>query len=100
MPARRTGHENKGIESDGNSVKFTGMRTLNEINQKAQHVLRTSLGPVDYARYQQQFSHGSGGYTAERQPGETPKIVQQVTAMKSAGQLIPPPGAKVLTLND
>lgn len=100
MPARRSRHENKGIESDRNSAKFTRMSTLNEINQKAQRVLRTALGPVDYARYQQQFSHGSGDYTAERQPGETLEIIQQVTAMKSAGQLIPPPGAKVLTLND
>ena len=35
------------------------MSTLLDINQKAQRLLRSELGPVDYVRYQQQFTAGS-----------------------------------------
>jgi hypothetical protein len=40
------------------------MSTLHQINQKAQQILRAELGPIDYVRYQQQFSQGNGDYTA------------------------------------
>jgi hypothetical protein len=75
------------------------MSTIHEINQKAQTVLRTALGPVDYARYQQQFSTGFGDYTAERQQAaeaDTAAISKSVAERKAAGSLIPPPNARVL----
>ncbi len=61
--------------------------------------LYTALGPVDYARYQQQFSHGSGDYTAEKQSSgekETVKVGERVAELKATGVLVPPPLAKVL----
>ena len=88
------------IESNGNAVIFTAMSTLNEINRKASRVLRTALGPVDYARYRQQFSPGSGDYTEEREPGETAEVVRLVRDMKSEGRLTPPPKARILSLDD
>jgi hypothetical protein len=75
------------------------MNTLYDINQQAQRVLRTALGPVDYVRYQQQFSHGTGDYTAERQQGmleDIEAIVRRVNLLKAEGLLSPPPRAEVL----
>jgi hypothetical protein len=75
------------------------MNTLYDINQQAQRVLRTALGPVDYVRYQQQFSHGTGDYTAERQQGmleDIEAIVRRVNLLKAEGLLSPPPKAEVL----
>lgn len=75
------------------------MNTLYDINQQAQRVLRTALGPVDYVRYQQQFSHGTGDYTAERQRGmleDIEAIVRRVNLLKAEGLLSPPPRAEVL----
>ena len=76
------------------------MTALHEINQKAQAVLRASLGPVDYARYAQQFSTGSGNYTAERQqrPQESLETIsQRVKQLKADGHLLPPPpGTEVI----
>ena len=75
------------------------MNTLHQINEKARSVLRAAVGPVDYARYQQQFSLGSGDYTAERQAAEQPdldSICARVAQMQSAGLLVPPPNARVL----
>lgn len=74
------------------------MTTLHEINQKARQALLTTLGPVDYTRYQQQFSQGAGDYTAERQQrtATTTEVIQQVSALKANGTLIPPANATVL----
>ncbi|MBB5033712.1 hypothetical protein [Prosthecobacter vanneervenii] len=75
------------------------MNTLHQINEKARSVLRDALGPVDYARYQQQFSLGSGDYTAERQKAEQPDIEtisKRVEELKAAGLLVPPPNARLL----
>ena len=75
------------------------MTTLHEINTKAQTILRATLGPVDYARYTQQFSTGSGNYTAERQQKaeeDTAETANRVAAMKAEGVLQPPPNAKVV----
>ncbi|MBK8038664.1 MAG: hypothetical protein IPK22_16275 [Verrucomicrobiaceae bacterium] len=74
------------------------MTTLHEINQKARQALLTTLGPVDYTRYQQQFSQGAGDYTAERQQrtATTTEVIQQVSALKAAGHLVSPPNATVL----
>lgn len=76
------------------------MTTLNEINQKAQAVLRAALGPAEYVRYQQQFTSGKGDHTAERQvlpETDSAIISQRVADMKKAGLLVPPPNAKVVT---
>jgi hypothetical protein len=67
------------------------MTTLHEINAKAHAILRASLGPVDYARYTQQFSTGSGDYTAERQARE-----QESVDLRAQGKLPVPPRAKVI----
>ena len=75
------------------------MSTLLQINQKAQRLLRSELGPVDYVRYQQQFSAGTGDYTAERQaatPMEIGSIAERVAALKEAGLLPTPPNAKII----
>lgn len=75
------------------------MNTLHQINEKARSVLREALGPVDYARYQQQFSSGSGDYTAERQQVEQPDIEtisKRVKELKAAGLLVVPPNARLL----
>lgn len=76
------------------------MSTLHEINQKAQTVLRTALGPVDYARYQQQFSTGCGDYTAERQQmpeNDATAVSMRVAELKASGLLAPPEGARILS---
>jgi len=75
------------------------MSTLLQINQKAQRLLRSEPGPVDYVRYQQQFTAGTGDYTAERQaatPMEIGSISRRVAALKEAGLLPAPPKAKIL----
>lgn len=75
------------------------MSTLHEINQKAQSVLRSALDPVEYARYQQQFSSGTGDYTAERQQAaetDAATVSRRVAEMKAAGLLHPPAQAIVL----
>lgn len=74
------------------------MSTMHQINEKARSVLRAALGPVDYARYQQQFSRGSGNYTAERQTAGQPDIdaiCEQVARMEAAGLIAPPPNARL-----
>ena len=41
--------------------------TLNaELNQKAKAILIRELGPVDYARFIQQYEEGTGDYTRDR----------------------------------
>ena len=77
------------------------MTTLHEINEKARAVLRTALGPVDYARFFQQYSNGSGDYTKERQqrPVEGVQVIHERTmALQEAGLLPVPPNAKILKL--
>ena len=77
------------------------MTTLHEINQKAKTVLRSALGPADYARYQQQFSNGEGDYTAERQqrtPEDVQIIHERTVARRAAGLIVDPPDAKILEL--
>lgn len=79
------------------------MSTLHEINQKAQRALRSALDPVEYARYHQQFSTGSGDYTAERQQvteNDAATVSQRVAEIKAAGLLHPPAQAIILKLED
>ena len=75
------------------------MSTLLQINQKAQRLLRSELGPVDYVRYQQPFTAGTGAYTAERQattPMEIGTIAGRVAALKEASLLPAPPNALII----
>lgn len=75
------------------------MNTLHQINQQAQRVLRATLGPVDYVRYQQQFSLGSGDHTTERQKRDQEDIAaisRRVKRLKAEGRLTPPPSATVI----
>ncbi len=75
------------------------MSTLHQINEKARDVLRTALGPVDYTRYQQQFSSGSGDYTAMHQLAEQAAvsvISEHVAKLKEAGRISPPPAARLV----
>jgi|UniRef100_UPI003783AD77 hypothetical protein len=76
------------------------MTTLHEINQKARQALLTTLGPVDYTRYQQQFSQGAGDYTAERQQRKatTSEVIEQVSELKATDHLVAPPNATVLVV--
>ena len=78
---------------------FKVMTTLHDINKKARTALVEALGPVDYARYQQQFSTGSGDYTDERRlaaNSDTPTISSEIAEMKAKGLLIPPSEARIL----
>lgn len=77
------------------------MSTLHQINQKAQQILRAELGPIDYIRYQQQFSQGNADYTAERQDSVSEDIsiiAERVACLKSAGLLSIPSTARVLEI--
>lgn len=77
------------------------MTTLHEINGKARAALLTALGPVDYARFFQQYSNGSGDYTKERQqrPQESVQAIHERTmSLQEAGLLPVPPNAKILKL--
>ena len=79
------------------------MSTLQQINLKAQRLLRAELGPVDYVRYQQQFTQGNGDYTAERQSAPADDIMsisERVAALKAAGLLPVPDGAKVMEIHE
>jgi len=42
------------------------MRTLTEIREVGLAVLARTLGPADTIRFLQQYNHGQGDYTAER----------------------------------
>ena len=43
------------------------MRPLSEINQQATSILAREMGIADALRFLNQFSNGSGDYTAERE---------------------------------
>jgi hypothetical protein len=78
------------------------MTALAEINQKAHAVLRRELGPVDYARFLQQFGVGHGDYTAERQvhPEDSAQDVHSRTLRaKKEGALPVPANASVLKVD-
>ena len=75
------------------------MTALAEINHKAHALLRRELGPVDYARFLQQFDAGHGDYTAERQqqPEEDSHAVhQRVMKAKARGRVFMPPNARTV----
>lgn len=72
-----------------------------ELNQKAKAILIRELGPVDYARFIQQYEEGTGDYTRDRHQwlgDESARAVHEQTAQLAAiGELPRPAGAKLLT---
>lgn len=72
-----------------------------ELNQKAKAILIRELGPVDYARFFQQYGEGSGDYTRDRHQwlgDENARTLhEQASQLAAKGDLAPPSGAKLLT---
>jgi hypothetical protein len=72
-----------------------------ELNQKAKALLIRELGPVDYARFIQQYEEGTGNYTCDRHQWlgeENAEILhEQATQLATSGGLSCPAGAKLLT---
>jgi hypothetical protein len=71
-----------------------------ELNQKAKAILIRELGPVDYARFIQQYEEGTGDYTRDRHQWlgeENAEILhEQATQLATTGELLRPAGAKLL----
>jgi hypothetical protein len=79
--------------------------TLNaELNQKAKAILIRELGPVDYARFLQQYEEGTGEYTRDRHQWlrqETSSALHsQATLLPANGALPRPEGAAMLSKED
>ena len=74
-----------------------------ELNQKAKAILIRELGPVDYARFIQQYEEGTGDYTRDRHQWlveETALSLHEDTARFAAnGELPRPVGAKPISKN-
>ena len=70
-----------------------------ELNQKAKAILFRELGPVDYARFFQQYEEGFGNYTDDRHQwlGEedAQPLHEQATQLAAKGELPRPVGAKL-----
>jgi hypothetical protein len=70
-----------------------------ELNQKAKAILIRELGPVDYARFFQQYEEGLGNYTEDRHQwlGEQSArtLHEQATQLAANGELPRPVGAKL-----
>jgi len=75
-----------------------------ELNQKAKAILIRELGPVDYARFIQQYEEGTGDYTRDRNQwlGEESArtLHDQATILTANGGLPRPAGAKTLSNGD
>lgn len=71
-----------------------------KLNQKAKAILIRELGPVDYARFIQQYEEGTGDYTRDRHQwlgSATARTIHEEAAqLAAAGELPRPPGAKLL----
>jgi hypothetical protein len=71
-----------------------------ELNQKAKAILIRELGPVDYARFIQQYQEGSGNYTADRHQWldeESARTLhEQASQLAANGELPRPAGVKLL----
>lgn len=72
-----------------------------ELNQKAKAILIRELGPVDYARFIQQYEEATGNYTYDRPQwlGEESARTSHERASRVAttGDLPRPDGAKLIT---
>ena len=75
-----------------------------ELNQKAKAILIRELGPVDYARFIQQYQEGTGDYTRDRHlllGDESARTLhEQAARLASNGELPRPAGAKQLSTDD
>ncbi len=75
-----------------------------ELNQKTKTILIRELGPVDYARFIQQYEEGTGDYTRDRHQWlgeESARTLHEQAALLAAnGELPRPAGAKLLTPDD
>jgi hypothetical protein len=75
-----------------------------ELNQKAKAILIRELGPVDCARFFQQYEDGSGNYTRDRHQwlgGQCAQTLhEQATQLASTGELPRPVGARLHTPPD
>lgn len=75
-----------------------------ELNQKAKSILIRELGPVDYARFIQQYEEGTGDYTRDRHQwlGEESALTlhEQAARFAAKGELPRPANAKPLTKED
>jgi hypothetical protein len=71
-----------------------------ELNQKAKAILIRELGPVDYARFIQQYQEGIGDYTRDRQlllGSESARALhEQAAQLVASGDLPRPADAKLL----
>lgn len=74
-----------------------------ELNQKAKAILIRELGPVDYARFIQQYEEGSGDYTRDRHhwlDGENARTIHEQAGQLTATSELPrPAGAKLFDPN-
>jgi hypothetical protein len=70
-----------------------------ELNQKAKSILLRELGPVDYARFFQQYEQGIGNYTNDREHWLGTDSVEAIHAetmnLLVAGKLPRPTAAKL-----
>jgi hypothetical protein len=75
-----------------------------ELNQKAKAILIRELGPVDYARFIQQYQEGTGNYTADRHQwlGEESvrTLHEQTSQLAANGELPRPAGAQLFSPTD
>lgn len=75
-----------------------------ELNQKAKAILIRELGPVDYARFIQQYEEGTGNYTRDRHQwlgDESARSLHELaTRLAANSELQRPAGAKLLSKED
>lgn len=75
-----------------------------EVNQKAKAILIRELGPVDYARFIQQYEEGTGDYTRDRHlwlSEESAKTLHEQAARLAAnGELPRPASTKLQSTNE
>jgi hypothetical protein len=75
-----------------------------QLNQKAKAILIRELGPVDYARFIQQYEEGTGDYTTNRHQwlGEESvrTLHEQASQLAATGEISHPVGAKSLSPTD
>ncbi len=75
-----------------------------EFNQKAKAILMRELGPVDYARFIQQYQEGTGDFTRDRHLllGEESArtLHEQAARLAANGELSRPASAKQLSTGD
>ena len=71
-----------------------------ELNQKAKSILFRELGPVDYARFFQQYEEGIGNYTDDRHQWlgdeSAGSIHGQTSKLAASGDIPRPSNARLL----